>query len=864
MAEFSDLVHVLEAWPEAPIPPSDTASGVGRRLILALEDLHAPEQTSPGAMDLAGLIAHLLRRESLLRGDPGLPLRVPRGPGWPEADQWRANSCDITITSKAHYTLQALPWTPAWLPGSDDPLADALRGARRRETRPKPADPFLQETLGLNRYLNPGQRAAVRSALLMQPGGTLLTVLPTGGGKSLSVFAPARLYAERGGVTLVVVPTVALALDQERRARKLFSDFAPARSVSHWAYHGGLSVQDKTALQQRIREGHQPIVFASPESAMRSLRAPLLDAARAGSLRAFVIDEAHLVAQWGDDFRPEFQALAGLRRALLAACPAHARLRTLLLTATLTEEAWWTLSALFGDEDLEVCAALTLRPEPDYYRVAVGDDVARGGRIQELVAVLPRPFILYTSRRQDAEDWAKRLRRMGLKRLGLVHGKTPIPMRDEVIGQWNDGKIDVVVATSAFGLGMDQSEVRAVVHACVPETVDRFYQEVGRGGRDGTACLSFLIHTSADLGIAQKLSDRRIISVTKGLDRWAWMRQTARPTDADDALLVRLDARPPGVQQDSDANIAWNLRTLVLMARAGLLRLETNPPPSPEQGEDEDDATFEARVREAYRIHALQFRVRPSNLAHDQVATWNEKVGAVRRASLRRAQASFQQVRELVGGRTPFARLFAKTYTVDAAGIFVPPSGGSCPNARGSGVSFASASAPAPEPLRRPVVEIAPRLRDVLSGLRPEQAFVTYARPQQGERSGRAFTRRLIRLMKTLVSEGIRELCLSEPWLGSLEVRRLYQHADPPLVLYTDPDEADPPGGGWAVPRLSLFEPGDPPARLADWLLLERPLHLVVLPEGLPDFHRPDRAFLSTRPHIPLDDFTRRLREWAS
>src|SRR5262249_52211360 len=182
--------------------------------------------------------------------------------------------------------------------------------------------------------------------------------------------------------------------------------------------------------------------------------------------------------------------------------------------------------------------------------------------VREAVRRLPRPLLLYVSRRKHAEDWAARLRdEEQIFRLGFVHGGSGD--REGVVEKWRRNQLDIVVATSAFGLGMDKGDVRAVIHACVPETADRFYQEVGRGGRDGRASLSLAVYTDADLADAAQLNRERIITAKRGLERWEAMRATAVDVPGRDGVYrVDLRARPSDVASDSEANLAWNLRTL--------------------------------------------------------------------------------------------------------------------------------------------------------------------------------------------------------------------------------------------------------------------------------------------------------------
>ena len=174
----------------------------------------------------------------------------------------------------------------------------------------------------------------------------------------------------------------------------------------------------------------------------------------------------------------------------------------------------------------------------------------------------PRPFLLYVTTKRDADSWHRQIRELGIKRCGCVHGSTSGDERERVIDLWRGGEIDCVVATSAFGLGMDKSDVRTVIHACIPESIDRYYQEVGRAGRDGCASVSILLPCEdADKATAKSISQDRIISLEKGRDRWDDLMKTAVFLPDKQIWRVNLNTRPTHIHQDSDANIAWNLRT---------------------------------------------------------------------------------------------------------------------------------------------------------------------------------------------------------------------------------------------------------------------------------------------------------------
>ena len=158
--------------------------------------------------------------------------------------------------------------------------------------------------------------------ILAPPGSTTIVCLPTGQGKTEVALAAALLASQDRGVSVLVVPTVVLAFDMERRIRKLLEDQGERQSpTGRYAYTGGLGDPDKQAMRQAVQDGRQRVLVTSPEALVTGLSASLTAAAAAGYLRYMIIDEAHLVDQWGSDFRPEFQTMASQRLAWLRAAP---------------------------------------------------------------------------------------------------------------------------------------------------------------------------------------------------------------------------------------------------------------------------------------------------------------------------------------------------------------------------------------------------------------------------------------------------------------------------------------------------------------------------------------------------------------
>ena len=186
------------------------------------------------------------------------------------------------------------------------------------------------------------------------------------------------------------------------------------------------------------------------------------------------------------------------------------------------------------------------------------------------------------------------------------------------------------MATSAFGLGIDYRHVRSIIHACIPESFDRFYQEVGRGGRDGRSCLALTCFTAGDLRVAKKISQTLVISIERGRQRWASMYDKRKPTGERDTYIVPLDVAPSQEPEDIDMrgerNTDWNARVLTLMARSGVIQLLGAPP-----WEEGRPGTYET--------------VRVVDLDHSQEGTWQRLIQPVRQvlASASRSNLSLMQ-----------------------------------------------------------------------------------------------------------------------------------------------------------------------------------------------------------------------------
>lgn len=597
--------------------------------------------------DLVVLVRQALSYEQARRGKGSArPELIVSHPAFAGAD-WEGSSLRV-LPSNGGSRITLSTWSPNWL---GEPLESVeLRSAaevpcRFGEGSGVAGDPFLA-AVGRTNYRSVGQRAAARAALSTPPGGTLAVALATGEGKSL-LFQLAQIvgFADsppRGGdhgTTLVIVPTVALALDHEASSLNLAGHRPPL------AFRSG--AESNGLLLDRIREGTQGLCFASPEAACGPLRGALLAAAAAGNLRALIVDEAHLVDQWGTGFRTEFQELSGLRRELLAAAPVAARLRTLLLSATLTDSSLSTLEALFGDGGpIRSLAAVNLRPEPDYWIAAPCTSAEREQRVLEALAHVPRPAILYVTEVKHAMAWMRDIREAGFRRVRMLHGGTSAKEREDILKLWRNGALDIVIGTSAFGLGIDYQHARTILHACVPETLDRFYQEVGRAGRDGRASLSIAMPAYEDFGTAKRLGEQKVISVDRGLVRWTAMFESAVAV-GDGLIAVDVDVRPSASENDidmsGDRNTDWNVRTLTLLARAGLVELVGRTPSAAESG----PALLTLRILDD---------------GHKRPDCWISRVAPVRDAIAEASRRNFDLMQRFLRAEECPARVFESLY----------------------------------------------------------------------------------------------------------------------------------------------------------------------------------------------------------
>ena len=341
------------------------------------------------------------------------------------------------------------------------------------------------------REFRPGQREAIE-ALLAE--GRLLLVAPTGGGKSLTYQLPAALLP---GTSLVISPLVSLMHDQVAALT--------ARGVPATYLAATLSADELRARMRGLGSGAFRLAYVAPErlgfpgfrALLRELDCPLV-----------AVDEAHCISEWGHDFRPEYLEIGGL----LADLP---RAAVLACTATATPVVRDEILARLGlPADTRQLVRGFARPNLGLRAATIGGGRERSGQVDGVLAeMLGRPRagrgtgIVYAPTRKSAEEEAGRLAALGW-RAEVYHAGLSGSARERAQRAFAEGRAELVVATNAFGMGIDRADVRAVVHLAPPGSIEAYYQEVGRAGRDGAPAVGLLLMSARDLPLRRALLER--------------------------------------------------------------------------------------------------------------------------------------------------------------------------------------------------------------------------------------------------------------------------------------------------------------------------------------------------------------------
>jgi ATP-dependent DNA helicase RecQ len=365
---------------------------------------------------------------------------------------------------------------------SRDPRGSA--SAQREPPPPRPSVDIdddalfaeLRNTFGFDTF-RPGQQDVVVAALAK---GDCLAIMPTGSGKSLTYQLAARLS---GGTTLVVSPLIALMKDQVDAAREL--------GIAATFINSSVDHEERNQRVSRLKAGEYELVYVAPEGLVASVGS-VLDQV---DVRLIAVDEAHCISQWGHDFRPAYRQLVDLK--------SRFGVPVLALTATATSRVRDDIATQLDLANPRIVQTSFFRPNLKLHVLKKGTHDGVQIKVKDYIGKICTQHrgesgIIYTLSRKSAESTAAYLRSIGV-RAGAYHAGLDSETRTAVQDSFIRDKIDVVCATVAFGMGIDKSNVRFVIHRDMPKSIEGYYQEIGRAGRDGLDSDCYLFYSWADV-----------------------------------------------------------------------------------------------------------------------------------------------------------------------------------------------------------------------------------------------------------------------------------------------------------------------------------------------------------------------------
>ncbi len=348
---------------------------------------------------------------------------------------------------------------------------------------------ILQNYWGHERF-RPLQYPTIASIL---SGRDTLALLPTGGGKSVCFQLPALM---RAGSCLIISPLVSLMKDQQAQLR--------AKGIKSLYLHGNCSAAELHRLFDNLKYGGYKFLYMTPE---RLGNRAVITRLKNLRLRFVAVDEAHCISQWGHDFRPAYQKIKNFRAAF-------SHIPFLALTATATPRVVADI-----ERGLALQAPVVFRRsfQRENLSFRVVHTSVKEGVIAAILQRRKGAAIVYTRSRKAAEQLSKYLNNRGVHST-FYHAGLTAAARDSRQEAWMAGRVQTLVATTAFGMGIDKPDVRCVIHRDLPESIEALYQEAGRAGRDGKPACSWLLKNASDRGVMKSRLAHRSLSMAHILD----------------------------------------------------------------------------------------------------------------------------------------------------------------------------------------------------------------------------------------------------------------------------------------------------------------------------------------------------------
>jgi ATP-dependent DNA helicase RecQ len=384
-----------------------------------------------------------------------------------------------------------------------EPINELLQGALKKRLKAS-----LRDVFGID-SLRPGQEEVIQSVL---DGRDTLAVMPTGAGKSLCYQLPAL---QLGGLTLVVSPLISLMKDQSDKLRE--------SGIAAVALHSGLSAADERQAIRDIDSGESRFLFLTPERLAKPDFVEMLSEHGKPEVQLVVIDEAHCISQWGHDFRPAFVEM-------LQSIKALGRPPVLALTATATPAVVADILRELDMKDAQVINTGVYRDNLVFAVEQLTNPKEKRTRLHERIQALEGTGIVYCSTVAECNAVHAELVEAGIE-AGRYNGKMSASERTAAQDAFMDNRCRVMVATNAFGMGIDKPDIRFVIHHQMPGSLEAYYQEAGRAGRDGGKAHCILLFELKDKQVQQFFLSGRYPSVetlTRGADA---LQKLAREND---------------------------------------------------------------------------------------------------------------------------------------------------------------------------------------------------------------------------------------------------------------------------------------------------------------------------------------------